>query len=72
MFTPANANSLLDAARDFAGGCLNNVSIAEAEERIQAISRMVAGTMMCWDKLRMRQKSQVQGIQETLCENIAR
>ena len=46
MFTPANANSLLDAARDFAGRHLNCASITEAEEQVQAIARMAANAMM--------------------------
>jgi len=46
MFTPGNANSLLDPARDFAGHHLSCAGITESEEQVQTIARMAANAMM--------------------------
>lgn len=46
MLTPSTMNSLLGAARDFARSHIDSTDISEAEDRISAISRMVASAMM--------------------------
>lgn len=62
MFTPASANSLLESARDFARSFLDNASLTEAEERIQTITRMVAGTMMSEVAAKMSGKPTYKGV----------
>ena len=46
MLTPSTMNSLLEAARDFARTRIESTDITEAEDKISAISRIVASAMM--------------------------
>ena len=41
MFAPANANSLLDAARDLAGRHLSCAGITEAEDQVQTAAASI-------------------------------
>lgn len=67
MVTFPNADSLLMAARDFACRHIDCLSISEAEDRIQAITRVVANTMMDEVAARMSGKPTYKGVRMS-CE----
>lgn len=67
MLTPSNMNSLLAAARDFARSHIGCTDITEVEDRISAVSRMVANAMMEEVAANMSGKPTYKGVR-IICE----
>jgi len=62
MLIPANTNSLLFAARDFAFSFVDGASLTDVEDRIQTITRMVANVMMSEVAGKMSGKATYKGV----------
>ena len=73
MLTCLHADSLLEAARDFASSYIDCTDIGSAEERIQILARQIAGVMMSEVAAKMSGKPTYRGVRiECECGGDAR